>query len=172
MTSRQECKKGKHVSNYLPRQPSEITSGEQKEGHVSQDLPPQSNAIISQGGTSIANKKDEVKFETEMVIRDLPEETTKMLKEIYKRQYNPSKHTSLETFALDMSIVDDKARTERQHFLWLIGMHYKDVLWAKNKMEPWVVKATEDVKSGNLVCPDKAAMDRANKVGMKNELPF
>ena len=95
-----------------------------------------------------------------------------MLKEIYKRQYNPSKHTSLETFALDMSIVDDKARTDRQHFLWLIGMHYKDVLWAKNKMEPWVVKATEDVKSGDLVCPDKAAMDRANKVGMKNELHF
>ena len=107
-----------------------------------------------------------------MVIRDLPVKTIQMLKEIYKRQYNPSKHTLLETFALDMSIVDDKARTDRQHFLWLIGMYYKDVLWAKNKMEPWVVKATEDVKSGNLVCPDRAAMDRANKVGMKNELPF
>ena len=51
-------------------------------------------------------------------------------------------------------------------------MYYKDVLWAKNKMESWGVKAIEDVKSGNLVCPDKAAMDRANKVGMKNELPF
>ena len=82
MTSRQEYKKGKHVSNYLPRQTSEITSGEQKEGHVSQDLPPQSDAIISQGGTSIANEKDEVKFESEKVIRDLLEATIKMLKEI------------------------------------------------------------------------------------------
>ena len=150
MTSRQECKKGKHVSNYLPQQTSEITSGEQKEGHVSQDLPPQSDAIISQGGTSIANKKDEVEFETEMVIRDLPVKTIEKLKEIYKKQYNPSKHTSLETFALDMSIVNDKARMDRQHFLWLIGMYYKDVLWAKNKMEPWVVKATEDVKSDRI----------------------
>ena len=87
-------------------------------------------------------------------------------------QRNPSKHTSLETFVLDMSVVDDKARTERQHFLWLIGTHYKDVLWEKDKMEPWVVKAVEDVKSGDLVCPDKAAMDRANKVYKKNELPF
>ena len=34
------------------------------------------------------------------------------------------------------------------------------------------MKAVEDMKSGDLVCPDKAAMDRANKVGMKNELPF
>ena len=107
-----------------------------------------------------------------MVIRDLPVETIKMLKEIYKRQYNPSKHTLLETFALDMIIVDNKARTEHQHFLWLIGMHYKDVLWTKNKTKPWVVKVTEDVKSGDLVCPDKAAMDRANKIGMRSELPF
>ena len=102
-----------------------------------------------------------------MMIKGLPPKTIQILKEIYMGQRNPSKHTSLETFALDMSIVDDKARTERQHFLWLIGTHYKDVLWENDKLEPWVVKAVEDVKSGDLVCPDKAAMDRANKVYKK-----
>ena len=71
MTSRQEDQKGEHISNYLPPQASGITSQEQKEEHISEDLPPQSNAIISQGGISIVNKKDEVEFETEMVIKGL-----------------------------------------------------------------------------------------------------
>ena len=61
---------------------------------------------------------------------------------------------------------------DRQRFLWLLGIHYKDVLWDKNKMEPWLVKAIEDVKLGKLVWPDQAAMDCANKVGKNNELPF
>ena len=172
MTSAQKDQKEEDTSNYFPPQDSTITSEKDKEQDIPDDLPPQTDAIMSQGGTSFSNEKDEVEFETQMMIKGLPHKTIQMLKEIYMGQRNPSKHTSLETFVLDMSVVDDKARTERQHFLWLIGTHYKDVLWEKDKMEPWVVKAVEDVKSGDLVCPNKAAMDRANKVYKKMSCPF
>ena len=139
-------------------------------GISSQDVPPQTN--LSGGGTCIQNDKDELEFETLMVIKGLPDETIVELKEIYKRQRNDSKHTSIETFVLDNSIVEDKAKTDQQHFLWLVGMFYKDVQWDLRRYGHWVVKAVEDVKSGKLVCPDKAALERANKVGMTKELPF
>ena len=77
-------------------------------GVSSQDVPPQTN--LSGGGTCIQNAKDELEFETLMVIKGLPVETIVKLKEIYKRQCNDSKHTSLETFVLDYSIVEDKAK--------------------------------------------------------------
>ena len=139
-------------------------------GISSQDVPPQTN--LSGGGTCIQNDKDELEFETLMVIKGLPDETIVKLKEIYKRQCNDSEHTSLETFVLDYSIVEDKAKTDQQHFLWLVGMFYKDVHWDLTRYGHWVVKAVEDVKSGKLVCPDEAALTRANKVGMTKELPF
>ena len=140
-----------------------------KEGS-SQDVPPQTN--LSGGGTCIQNNKDELEFETLMVTKGLPDETIVKLEEIYKRQCNDSEHTSLETFVLDYSIVEDKAKTYQQHFLWLVGMFYKDVHWDLKQYGHWVVEAVEDVKSGKLVCPDKAALARANKVGMTKELPF
>ena len=139
-------------------------------GISSQDVPPQTN--LSGGGTCIQNDKDELEFETLMVIKGLPDETIVELKEIYKRQRNDSKHTSIETFVLDNSIVEDKAKTDQQHFLWLVGMFYKDVQWDLRRYGHWVVKAVEDVKSGDLVCPSDEALARANKVGMRKDFSF
>ena len=68
MTSAQEDQKEEDTSNYFPPHVSGITSQKEKEQHIPDDLPPQTDAIISQGGTSIANEKEEVEFETEMMI--------------------------------------------------------------------------------------------------------
>ena len=68
MTSAQKDKKEEDTSNYFPPHVSEITSLKEKEQHIPDDLPPQTDAFISQGGTSIANEKEEVEFETEMMI--------------------------------------------------------------------------------------------------------
>ena len=68
MTSAQEDQKEEDTSNYFPPHVSGITSQKEKEQHIPDDLPPQTDAFISQGGTSIANKKEEVEFETELMI--------------------------------------------------------------------------------------------------------